>query len=127
MAEGWARHLGGPRVAVGSAGIDPQGLNPRAVSAMREVGIDIAQHTSDLLDPDLLNRADYVITLCGEADEACPVTPPHVRRMHWGLPDPARAAGSEEEVTGKFREVRDEIGRLVTVFLQEEVGIGGRN
>ena len=126
MAEGWARHLAKDQIDVYSAGIETHGLNPRAVSAMKEAGVDISHHTSDLINRDILNRADYVITLCGDADEACPVTPPHVTRLHWGLPDPARASGPEEEVMAKFRDVRADIEQRVRRLLVDEVGIAIR-
>ena len=119
MAEGWARHLGKDRVEVYSGGIETHGLNSLAVAVMREVGVDISQQTSDLIDRDILNRADYVVTLCGDANEACPVTPPHVKRLHWGLPDPARAVGSKEEIMAKFREVRNEIEERVRRLLSD--------
>lgn len=117
MAEGFARHLGGDKVEVYSAGIETHGLNPRAVAAMKEVGVDISQHTSDLIDSNLLNRADYVITLCGDANDKCPVTPPHVNRLHWGFEDPAKAKGTEAEMTAKFHEIRDAIRNRVEQFL----------
>ncbi|WP_029422742.1 arsenate reductase (thioredoxin) [Alicyclobacillus macrosporangiidus] len=121
MAEGWARHLGKDKIEVYSAGIETHGLNPRAVAAMKEAGVDISDHTSDLIDPEILNKADYVITLCGDANDKCPVTPPHVHRLHWGFEDPAKATGSEEEITAKFREVRDAIKERIAKFLEEEI------
>lgn len=121
MAEGWARHLGGDKIEVYSAGIETHGLNPRAVAAMKDAGVDISHHTSDLIEPEILNKADYVITLCGDANDKCPVTPPHVNRLHWGFEDPAKATGSEEEVTAKFHEVRDVIKNRIAKFLGEEV------
>lgn len=117
MAEGWARHLGGDRIEVKSAGIETHGLNPRAVAAMKDAGVDISRHTSDLIDPVLMNKADYVITLCGDANDKCPVTPPHVKRLHWGMEDPAKATGSEQEITAKFYAVRDEIKAHVAALL----------
>ncbi|RIV20922.1 arsenate reductase (thioredoxin) [Alicyclobacillaceae bacterium I2511] len=119
MAEGWARHFAKNKVTVFSGGIEAHGLNPRAVQVMQEAGIDISQHTSKLLDNDLLNRADYAITLCGDAEERCPMTPPHVKRLHWGYEDPARATGTEAEVLDKFRIVRDAIRDQVQVFIDE--------
>ncbi|WP_041695307.1 arsenate reductase (thioredoxin) [Alicyclobacillus acidocaldarius] len=121
MAEGWARHLGGERIEVQSAGIEAHGLNPRAVQVMQEVGIDISHHRSKLIDPDFLEQADYVITLCGDANDRCPVTPPHVKRLHWGFPDPAKATGSEEEILNQFRQVRDAIGAQIRAFLEKEL------
>ena len=124
MAEGWARHLGDDQVEAHSAGIEAHGLNPRAVVVMGEAGVDISRHTSKLIDPDLLHRADYVITLCGDARDACPVTPPEVRRLHWGFPDPARATGPEDAVMDQFRSVRDAIGDQVRVFLANTLRVG---
>jgi len=121
MAEGLANHLGNDQVEVYSAGIETHGLNPRAVAAMKDVGIDISHHQSKLIDPEILNKADYVITLCGDANDKCPVTPPHVNRLHWGFEDPGKATGSEEEVTTKFHEVRDAIHDRIVKFLKEEV------
>ena len=121
MAEGWARHLGGERIEVQSAGVEAHGLNPRAVQVMREVGVDISHHRSKLIDPDFLEQADYVITLCGDANDRCPVTPPHVKRLHWGFPDPAKVTGSEEEILNQFRQVRDAIGARIRSFLDDEL------
>ncbi len=121
IAEGWARHLGGDRIEVQSAGIEAHGLNPRAIATMKEAGIDISHHTSKLIDPDLLNSADYVITLCGDANDKCPITPRHVRRLHWGFEDPARATGTEDEIASKFREVRDAIRDQIATWLEQEV------
>ncbi|MFZ5924010.1 MAG: arsenate reductase (thioredoxin) [Bacillota bacterium] len=113
MAEGFLRALGGEKWEAYSAGLDPQGVNPRALEAMREVGIDISQQTSKGIDPRLLDEVDMVITLCGDADEKCPVTPPHVTRIHWPLEDPAKATGTQDQVLDTFRRVRDEIRRRV--------------
>ena len=121
MAEGLARHLGAESIDVHSAGVEAHGLNLRAVAAMKEAGIDISHHTSKLIDDELLNRADYVITLCGDANDRCPVTPPHVHRLHWGFDDPAKATGTEEEAQQKFREVRDAIGSRIKLFLETEL------
>lgn len=117
MAEGFARALGSQEWEVYSAGFEPKGVHPMAIEVMREAGVDISHQTSKLLDSTLLAKMDYVITLCGEADEACPVTPPSVTRLHWPLEDPARATGTPEEVRAKFRQVRDEIRRRVESFL----------
>lgn len=121
MAEGWARRLGGDEIEVYSAGIETHGLNPRAVAAMKEAGVDISHHTSDFMNPEILNKADYVITLCGDANDKCPITPPHVNRLHWGFEDPAKATGLEEEVAAKFQEVRDAIRDRIATFLEKEV------
>ena len=119
MAEGFARRFAGDNMVVVSGGIEAHGLNPRAVQVMNEAGVDISNHTSDLIDSDLLNQSDYAITLCGDAYDRCPVTPPNVTRLHWGFEDPARATGTEEQVMNKFREVRDAIKERVRSFVEE--------
>lgn len=121
MAEGWAKHLAGDRAEVYSAGVETHGLNPRAVEAMKQAGVDISGHQSELIDLDLLNRADYVITLCGDANDRCPATPPHVNRIHWGFEDPAKATGTEEEIMTKFAEIRDQIKDRIETFLKNEL------
>ncbi|WP_125712395.1 arsenate reductase (thioredoxin) [Companilactobacillus kedongensis] len=94
---------------VKSAGVETHGLNPKAVQVMAEKNIDISDHTSDLIDLDYFNSCDLIVTLCGDARDRCPVIPQSVKHLHWGLPDPAQAKGSEEEILNVFREVRDEI------------------
>ncbi len=106
MAEGWAKQYLGDRWNVYSAGIEAHGLNPKAVQAMNEVGMDISGQTSDIIDSVLLNSADLVVTLCGDAADKCPTTPPYVRREHWGFDDPAKAQGTEEEKWSVFQRVR---------------------
>ncbi|MNI89611.1 Arsenate-mycothiol transferase ArsC2 [compost metagenome] len=101
-----------------SAGIEAHGLNPKAVKAMSEVGIDISTQTSDIIDPEILNNADMVVTLCGDAADKCPVTPPSVTRVHWGFDDPAKAQGSEEEKWEVFRRVRDQVGKRIRRFAE---------
>lgn len=109
MAEGFGKQILGKDWQVKSAGIETHGLNPLAVKVMAEKGIDISQNTSKLIDNNYLNNCDLVITLCGDARDRCPMTPATVQKMHWPLPDPAQATGSEEEVLQIFRQVRDEI------------------
>lgn len=113
MAEGIAKTLKGDEYEVFSAGMEPTHVNPRAIEVLKEIGIDISSQYSKLIENHLLNSMDMVVTLCGEAEEACPVTPPHIKREHWPLPDPARATGTEEEIMDKFREVRNKIIELV--------------
>ncbi|SOC39865.1 arsenate reductase (thioredoxin) [Ureibacillus acetophenoni] len=117
MAEGWAKKLL-PDWEVKSAGIEAHGLNPNAVKAMNEIEIDISYQTSDIIDIVTLNNADLVVTLCGDAADNCPVTPPHVRREHWGFDDPAKAQGTDEEKWAVFQRVRDEIGSRIQKFAQ---------
>ncbi|WP_166244708.1 arsenate reductase (thioredoxin) [Paenibacillus turpanensis] len=119
IADGFLKKFGGDRYEVRSAGLEAHGLNPRAVQIMKEAGVDISGHTSDVIDPELLNRADYVITLCGHADEHCPaVINPKAIKWHWGFDDPAKATGTEEEISAKFREVRDSIRSRIERFVE---------
>ncbi len=113
MAEGFARCFGKRRVEARSAGMEPSRLNPFAVAVMREKGIDISGQQSKAFDWDLVRQMDVVVTVCGHANESCPILPPEVQRIHWSLEDPAAATGSEAEVLAKFREIRDQIeGRM---------------
>lgn len=116
MAEGFGKKYLNEKFEVYSAGIEAHGLNPRAVKAMAEVGIDISNHTSDIIDRERLNQAAFVVTLCGDANDKCPMTPPHVKRDHWGFDDPAKAVGSEEEKWATFQRVRDEIEERIKQF-----------
>lgn len=109
MAEGLLRSLAGGRFEVHSAGTRPQGVNPRAVSTMRELGIDIGDQSSDHVDSYLGTGVDTVITVCDHAAENCPTFPERVRRIHWSFDDPAQATGTEAERMQVFRRVRDEI------------------
>lgn len=117
MAEGFAKAMAQGKWDVYSAGTNPVGVNPRAVRAMAEVGIDISGQKSKPIDPEILNSADLVVTLCGDAYESCPITPPTVVRVHWPLEDPAGATGTEEEIMARFRAVRDEIKKRVAELL----------
>ncbi|WP_010271680.1 arsenate reductase (thioredoxin) [Paenibacillus senegalensis] len=119
MAEGFGHHYLGDKYEVYSAGIEAHGLNPNAIKAMAEKGMDITQQTSDVIDQQTLHRADYVITLCGDANDKCPLTPPHITRYHWGFDDPAKATGTEEERWDVFRRVRDEIEARIKRFAVE--------
>lgn len=121
MADGWAQKLLPADWRVLSAGIETHGVNPNAIKAMNEVGIDISQHTSDKINQDILNNATLVVTLCGDAADKCPMTPTSVRREHWGFPDPAKAVGTDEEKWTVFQEVRDAIGARIEQFVKEEL------
>lgn len=110
MAEGLAREYGKGVIVPFSAGVNPTGIvHPKAITAMKELGIDITTQTSKGIDTELLNTMDMVITLCGNAEASCPMTPPQIKKMHWGIDDPMGAVGSEDEVMTKFRKARDEI------------------
>ncbi len=118
MAEGWAKKLLGDEWEVRSAGIEAHGLNPNAIEAMVEVGIDISDQKSELIDEEYLNHATLAVTLCGDAADRCPMTPPHVKREHWGFDDPAKAKGTTEEKWAVFERVRDEIGERIKRFAE---------
>ncbi|EHQ52443.1 arsenate reductase ArsC [Ectothiorhodospira sp. PHS-1] len=119
MAEGFARHLGGDAFRIQSAGIEAHGKNPRAILAMAELGIDISGQASTRVTDAMLAEVDLVVTVCGHADEHCPLLPPGTRRLHWPLPDPAKATGTEEEITLAFRQIRDEIQARVSALLAD--------
>jgi len=109
MAEGWARHLGGDLLIAESAGIEAHGKNPRAIAVMKEAGIDITDQESTRVTDEMIQRADAVVTVCGHADEHCPLLPPEVMKLHWPLTDPAKAAGTDDEILNQFRATRDEV------------------
>ncbi len=110
MAEGWAKNILGDEWQVYSGGIEAHGVNPKAIKAMKEVGIDISNHTSNLIDNTILNQSDLVVTLCSDADQNCPVLPSNVKKEHWGFDDPAGKPWSE------FQRVRDEIKAAIDSF-----------
>lgn len=110
MAEGWGKAILGKDWNVYSGGIETHGVNPNAIEAMQEAGIDISNQTSDLINPDIVNKADLVVTLCSHADAHCPIMPPHVHKEHWGFDDPAGQPWSE------FQRVRDEIKSAIEHF-----------
>lgn len=118
MAEGFARHYGKGLVEASSAGLEPKGLNPFAVKVMAEEGIDISSQRSKALEISQAERMDVVITVCGNAEERCPVLPPSVKRLHWPIEDPARFTGTEEETLARFRAIRDEIKLRVLDLLE---------
>ncbi len=116
MAEGWARHLHGDLVEASSAGIIAHGLNPLAVQVMEEAGVDISGQQSQRMAEFVGVPLDVVITVCGHADENCPVLPGNCRKLHVPFDDPpslARNAASEEEALEQYRRVRDEIREFV--------------
>lgn len=123
MAEGWARELANQDVndwlIVESAGIESHGKNPRAIAVMQQAGVDISGQESTRLTDEMLESADLVVSVCGHADENCPVLPAGTRKIHWPLDDPAKAQGSEEEIMQVFRASRDDIRRRVSGLLAE--------
>jgi arsenate reductase len=113
MAEGLLRHLAGDRCEAYSAGTEATRVRPLAIRAMAELGIDISAQESKSLDRYLGEPFDAVITVCDEANEACPVFPGAKARLHWSFPDPSRATGPEEEQLATYRAVRDAIRRRI--------------
>lgn len=120
MAEGLAIAFGKGRVEAFSAGIKAEGfVHPRAINAMKEIGIDISGQRSKAIDPALLNQMDLIVTLCGHADETCPVTPANIRKIHVPIDDPSKTEGTEEEKEHAFRNARDEIKEKISGILKD--------
>jgi arsenate reductase (thioredoxin) len=117
MAEGLFRQYGQGRIEVCSAGLEPKGVNPRAIRVMREIGIDISGHQSRHLREFLSEQFDYVITVCDNAAQNCPRFPGEGVKLHWPFDDPAEATGTEEAILDEFRRVRNEIGAKVKEWL----------
>ncbi len=110
LAEGILRQAAGDILNVQSAGSKPAGyVHPKAIQVMEEIGIDLSAHHSKHMDEFLGQKVDTVITVCGNADQACPMFPGQVHRYHWGFDDPAHATGTEEEILREFRRIRDQI------------------
>ncbi len=117
MAEGLLRYEGGELYEVYSAGVEPSFVRPQAVEAMREIGIDITKHRSKSVDEFTGQKFDYVITVCGNANERCPVFPGKTERIHWSFDDPASAEGDGATKLAVFRRVRDEIHERIKSFV----------
>ena len=116
MAEGLLRHDAGDSFEVSSAGTKPTQVRPEAIAAMREIGIDITGQRSKSVDEFTGQAFDYVITVCDNAKESCPVFPATTKRLHWSLEDPAAVQGSEEQRLAEFRRVRDQLRSLLRQF-----------
>jgi len=117
MAEGLLRDRAGERFEVMSAGTEATHVRPLAIRAMDEIGIDVSSQESKTLKRYLAERFDYVITVCDEANEACPFFPGAKKRLHWSFKDPSQAEGSEEEQLAVFRRVRDDIRERIELEL----------
>lgn len=128
MAEGILRHAAGDILDVHSAGSKPAGyVHPMAVAALEEIGIDISANRSKHMNDYLNREVETVITVCGNADQACPMFPGQLNRHHWGFDDPAHAKGTDEEVMAVFRRVRDEIRRVFEAYAagrRDQLGAG---
>jgi arsenate reductase (thioredoxin) len=117
MAEGILKSAAGDLIDVHSAGSKPAGyVHPKAIQVLKEIGLDISEHTSKDMNTFLDRPIATVITVCGNADKACPVFLGQVNRHHWGFDDPAHAEGSEEQVLEEFRRVRDEIRKVFEAY-----------
>lgn len=119
MAEGLLRRDGGERFQVESAGVEPTSVRREAIEVMREVGIDITSHRSKSVKEFTGKDFDYVITVCDNANEQCPVFPGKVKRIHWSFEDPAASTGNEVERLDVFRRVRDETRERLRRFVDE--------
>lgn len=121
MAEGLLRHEAGDRFEVFSAGTKPSVVRPEAIAVMSEIGIDISGHRSKSVDEFRGAQLDYVITVCDNAKESCPIFPGATKRLHWPFEDPALAQGSEDERKAAFREARDRIHCRIMEFLSKAI------
>ena len=118
MAEGFLRAMAGDRFDAHSAGTEKTSVNPLAIQAMAERGIDLGGHTSKVVEGLTQEPWDYVITVCDDANERCPLMPGAQKRLHWSFVDPSRASGSPEERLATFRKVRDQIAARLTEWLR---------
>ena len=119
MAEGYLRHFAGDRAEIYSAGIETHGVNPRAIAIMKEDGIDISRHTSNNVDEYRDIDFDFVITVCDNANERCPIFPGKARKFHHNFPDPAKATGTEEDIHAQFQTVRNMVREYCREFVAE--------
>ncbi len=117
MAEGLARELGRDVLEPYSAGLMAAGVHPRAIAVMKEIGIDISGQSSKTIDERLLTSMDWVVTLCDDAADACPMTPEKIKRLHWPINDPVKTRGTEAEIMQEFRRARDEIKGKIQDFV----------
>jgi arsenate reductase len=121
IAEAYLRHFAGEKAVIYSAGVETHGVNPRAISTMKDDGIDISQHTSNNIDEYFNIDFDFVITVCDNAKERCPFFPTKAKKFHQNFPDPAKATGTEEEILEQFREVRQMIKRYSQQFVSDNL------
>lgn len=121
IAEGFLRHYAGEKANVYSAGVETHGVNPRAISTMKEVEIDISNHTSNNVNEYTNINFDFVITVCDNAKERCPYFTTKAEKFHYNFPDPAKAVGTEEEILNEFRAVRELIDNYCKDFVQKHI------
>ena len=121
IAEGYLRHFAGDKAAIYSAGVETHGVNPRAIATMKEDGIDISKQTSNNIDEYFNIDFDFVITVCDNAKERCPFFPTQAKMFHQNFPDPAKANGTEDQIMGQFRQVRQQIKEYCTQFIADNL------
>jgi arsenate reductase len=122
MAHGYLQHFGGDKVVVYSAGVEVHGVNPKAIAAMKEDGVDISSHTSNHISDYQQIGFDYVITVCDNAKERCPFFPSNAVKVHYNFPDPAKFIGTEDETAAEFIRVRDLIKAYCSAFITQTTG-----
>lgn len=123
MAEGYLRLFAGNKAEVYSAGIETHGVNPKAIEIMKEDGIDISRHTSNNVSEYRDIPFDFVITVCDNAKESCPIFPSQAKKLHYNFPDPAKAVGSNEEIMEEFRTVRNMIKEYCQQFVADNLHV----
>jgi arsenate reductase len=121
LAEGYLKYFAADKANIYSAGIETHGVNPRAIATMLEDGIDISSHTSNNVDEYANIDFDFIITVCDNAKEACPVFPSRAKTFHYNFPDPAKAKGTEEEIMEQFRAVREVIKTYIKDFVEKNL------
>lgn len=119
IAEGYLRYFAGEKAEIFSAGVETHGVNPKAIATMKEDGIDISHHTSNNIDEYRNIDFDFVITVCDNAKERCPFFPTKAQKFHYNFPDPAKATGSDDEISEEFRKVRQQIKEYCEKFVAE--------
>ncbi len=122
IAEGYMRHFANGKAEVYSAGIETHGVNPRAIATMRADGLDISGHTSNNVSEYEQIKFDFVITVCDNAQERCPVFPTTAQKLHHNFPDPAKAKGTEAEIVEQFARVREQIKTYCREFVNQHIG-----
>jgi len=121
MAEGLLRHMAGDRVEVASAGVAPTRIRPEAIEVMKELGINMSHHRSKSIDEFITQAFDYVITVCDNANQHCPMFAGPSRRIHWNIEDPAAVEGESQTRLNSFRAARNELSERLCKFIQLEV------
>lgn len=121
IAEAYLRYYSKDKAAIYSAGVETHGVNPKAIRIMKDDGIDISTHTSNLVDEYQAIDFDYIITVCDHAKERCPYFPSQAKRFHYNFPDPAKAVGTDEEIEQQFAEVRDLIKAYCKQFVEDNI------